>query len=199
MSFGTRLKERREQLGITQPQLAEMLGVSKGAIGNYETDANSPKATILYKVFDVLKCDANYLFQDEMKNLHENRATPYEMENLVKKYRALDEHGRKLVDLILEEECDRCHNATMEGQITLFDLLSPEELEEIEKLKDKVPLTDFPDEFVKLMKKCNSESKNDSFDTSAFTSLNAAHDRTDVPVTDEMKKHDDDIMDSDDF
>ena len=36
MSFGTRLKARREQLGITQPQLAEMLGVSKGAIGNYE-------------------------------------------------------------------------------------------------------------------------------------------------------------------
>lgn len=65
MSFGTRLKARREQLGITQPQLAEMLGVSKGAIGNYETDANSPKATILFKVFDVLKCDANYLFQDE--------------------------------------------------------------------------------------------------------------------------------------
>ena len=64
MSFGTRLKARREQLGITQPQLAEMLGVSKGAIGNYETDANSPKATILFKVFDVLKCDANYLFQD---------------------------------------------------------------------------------------------------------------------------------------
>ena len=135
-----------------------------------------------------------------MKNLSkEDSATPQEMERLVKKYRDLDEHGRKLVDFTLEEEWDRCHNATMEGQITLFDLLSPEELEEIEKLKDKVPLTDFPDEFVKLMKKWNSESKNDSFDTSAFTSLNAAHDRTDVPVTDEMKKHDDDIMDSDDF
>ena len=53
MSFGTRLKARREQLGITQPQLAEMLGVSKGAIGNYETDANSPKATILFKVFEM--------------------------------------------------------------------------------------------------------------------------------------------------
>lgn len=29
--------------------------------------------------------------------------------------------------------------------------------------------------------------------------LNAAHERTDVKVTDEMKKHDDDIMDDDDF
>ena len=42
MSFGTRLKEKREALGITQPQLAEMLNVSKGAIGNWETDVNSP-------------------------------------------------------------------------------------------------------------------------------------------------------------
>lgn len=108
MSFGTRLKARREQLGITQPQLAELLGVSKGAIGNYETDANSPKATILFKVFDVLKCDANYLFQDEMKELSaEDRATPYEMENLVKKYRALDEHGKRTVNYILEQETVR--------------------------------------------------------------------------------------------
>jgi len=29
--------------------------------------------------------------------------------------------------------------------------------------------------------------------------LNAAHERTDVKVTDDMKKHDDDIMDDDDF
>ncbi len=29
--------------------------------------------------------------------------------------------------------------------------------------------------------------------------LNAAHERVDIKVTDEMRKHDDDIMDSDDF
>lgn len=108
MSFGTRLKERREQLGITQPQLAEMLGVSKGAIGNYETNANSPKATILFKVFDALKCDANYLFQDEMKHLtDEDHATPLEMESLVKKYRALDNHGKDIVDTVLKKESNR--------------------------------------------------------------------------------------------
>jgi len=31
------------------------------------------------------------------------------------------------------------------------------------------------------------------------TLLNAAHERTDIGVTDEMRKHDDDIMDDDDF
>lgn len=65
MSIGSRIKARREQLGITQPELARLIGVTKGAIGNYETDANSPKASMMYRLFDVLKCDANYLFQDE--------------------------------------------------------------------------------------------------------------------------------------
>ena len=69
MSIGSRIKERREQLGITQTQLADLLGVTKGAVGNYETDANSPKASTLYKVFDALHCDANYLFQDEMSDI----------------------------------------------------------------------------------------------------------------------------------
>ena len=107
MSFGSRLKERRESMGLTQVQLAERLGVTKGAIGNYETDANSPKASILYKVFEVLQCDANYLFQDEIKERREYNATAQEMDTLVKRYRALDEHGKKMVDFALDEETAR--------------------------------------------------------------------------------------------
>ena len=55
MSFGSRLKARREQLGITQIQLAQKLGITKGAVGNYEAGISSPKADILYRVFDVLQ------------------------------------------------------------------------------------------------------------------------------------------------
>ncbi len=105
MSFGSRLKERREALGITQPQLAKMLDVSKGAIGNYETDLNSPRATILYKIFEILNCDANYLFQDEMRALaFQETATPEEFENIIKKYRQLNAHGREVVDMVLDAE-----------------------------------------------------------------------------------------------
>lgn len=108
MSVGSRMKERRESLGMTQVQLAELLGVTKGAIGNYETDANSPKASILYKVFEVLKCDANYLFQDEIRERREYTASPHEMEHLVKKYRLLDPYGKEAVDGVLDVESRRC-------------------------------------------------------------------------------------------
>ena len=119
MSFGSRLKERREQLGITQVQLADMLGVTKGAIGNYETDLNSPKATILYKVFEVLQCDANYLFQDEMNELStEKEKSLIEYEPLIKKYSFLDSHGQRIVNTVLDIEYERC--SENERRITEF-------------------------------------------------------------------------------
>lgn len=110
MSVGSRMKERRESLGMTQVQLADLLGVTKGAIGNYETDANSPKASILYKVFEVLQCDANYLFQDEIKERRAYTASPAEMEHLVKRYRSLDAYGQEAVDGVLDVEWRRCRD-----------------------------------------------------------------------------------------
>lgn len=67
MSFGSRLRERREALGLRQSELGALLGITGSAIGNYENGVSSPRADILYKAFDILKCDANYLFQDEMR------------------------------------------------------------------------------------------------------------------------------------
>lgn len=107
MSFGSRLKERREELGLKQGELGKLLGVTGSAIGNYENGVSSPKAEILYQVFDVLKCDANYLFQDEMKELETEDFTVPEIK-MVKKYRALDEHGKGTVNVVLDWEYSRC-------------------------------------------------------------------------------------------
>lgn len=112
MSFVSRFKQRREELGLTQVQLSKLLGVTKGAIGNYESGVSSPKADILYRVFDVLQCDANYLFQDEMTEYNqEQQATPSEMQK-IKKYRALDEHGKEMVDVVLDGEYKRLYPST---------------------------------------------------------------------------------------
>lgn len=108
MGLSNRLKERREQLGLTQSEVATLLGITPGAVGNYENGVSTPKADVLFKVFDALKCDANYLFQDEMsKRSQEDNATPLEMEHLVKKYRGLDTHGKEMVDFTLEKEYER--------------------------------------------------------------------------------------------
>lgn len=66
MSIGSRIKERREQLGMTQKQLADKLGVTKSAICNYENGTSKPKEDVLLNVFKVLSVDPNYIYQDSV-------------------------------------------------------------------------------------------------------------------------------------
>ena len=98
MSIGSRMKARREELGMTQTQLAEKMGVTKGAIGNYETDANSPKASMMYKIFEVLQCDANYLYQDDMFDAA-SVMLPEDEREMLRLYKQLNQEGKeKLAD-----------------------------------------------------------------------------------------------------
>ena len=106
MSFGSRLRERREALGMKQSELGQLLGVTGSAIGNYENSVSSPKAEVLYRAFDVLQCDANYLFQDEMRRDLSDSVSPAELD-MLQKIRALDGHGKELIRLVLDLEHDR--------------------------------------------------------------------------------------------
>lgn len=107
MSIGKRIRELRESKGLTQSQLAELLGVTKSAVGNYELDLSGPKESVLYKLIDVLNCDANYLFQDGINIKKKDfNISPKEQDH-IKKYRALDEHGKDMVDTVLQKEYER--------------------------------------------------------------------------------------------
>lgn len=110
MSIGSRIKQRREELNLTQPELAKIVGVSKGSIGNYETGVSSPNEKILFKLFKALKCDANFLYQDDMLELSKNNEFQihYLEKEIIKKYRSLDEYGKEAVDSILDIEHKRC-------------------------------------------------------------------------------------------
>ena len=108
MSLNTRIKERREQLNISRIELVEQIGVTSSAIANYENGISSPKIELLYKLFDALKCDANYLYQDEMSEItYKEKATQEEFDSIIKKYRKLDAHGKEMVDFTLEKEWER--------------------------------------------------------------------------------------------
>lgn len=67
MSIGSRIKEARMNKKLTQEELAQRIGVTKGAIANYENQVSVPKLDILLKLMDCLECDANYIYQDEMR------------------------------------------------------------------------------------------------------------------------------------
>ena len=104
MSFSSRLRERREALGLKQSELGKLLGITGSAIGNYENGVSSPKADILYRVFDVLKCDANYLFQDEMNDA-ENSGLTSDEAHLLDVYRRLNDDGKAKVVEYADDLC----------------------------------------------------------------------------------------------
>lgn len=119
MSIGSRIKELRIKRGLTQEELAKQIGVTKGAVANYENEVSSPKIDLMYKLFDVLDCDANYLHQDDMrKTTYKNSSTPDEFEKLIKPYRSLDPHGKDMVDTVLDKEHARCEEQKIASKIT---------------------------------------------------------------------------------
>lgn len=107
MGIGYRIKEARERLGLTQTELGQKVGVTGSAITNYEKETSHPKEQIIYKLMETLGVDANYLFQDCMHIPPKNNDIDLSEYEHIKKYRDLDEHGKKMVDFTLKEEYER--------------------------------------------------------------------------------------------
>ena len=100
MSIGQRLKEARRVKNLTQSELAEAVGVSNGAIGNYETDVSSPNEPILIRLMEVLQIDANFLYQDYIQC--EEKLSSEEM-RLIELFRGANDQARGDAFLTLED------------------------------------------------------------------------------------------------
>lgn len=119
MSIGSRIKEARMALNYTQSELAEVLEITTGAVANYENEVSIPKPEILYKLMNVLKCDANYLYQDMYNSKNNDFIISSNEQSLIKKYRSLDGYGRKAINNLLEVEYERC-NTVIEEDTPLY-------------------------------------------------------------------------------
>lgn len=100
MSFGDQLRSRREELNMSRATLAEALGVSKSAIGNYETGISFPKEDILLRLFDCLQIDPNYLYQDSFRN--GGGIITHNEQVLLEKYRGLSSKAREVVRSVMD-------------------------------------------------------------------------------------------------
>ena len=101
MSFGEQLRRRREEMGISRAELAQMLGVSRSAIGNYETGVSAPKEEVLLQLFDALQVDPNYLYRDSFQTSM-GAACSREEQHLLEKIRRLSLTGRQTVYALVD-------------------------------------------------------------------------------------------------
>lgn len=106
-----RIKDRRTELGMTVDDLAKKMGYkdrsSISKIENGKADIPQSKVMAFAKALDTTT--AYLMGIDEEKTPEPDfRIFACDEIELIKKYRDLDDHGRELIDTILDKELDRC-------------------------------------------------------------------------------------------
>jgi transcriptional regulator with XRE-family HTH domain len=61
MTLGERIKQLRSEKGLSQSQLAEMIGISYPQMSRYEIKGVQPPADVLKKIADALDTTADYI------------------------------------------------------------------------------------------------------------------------------------------
>lgn len=103
MSFGERIKNRREELGLPRGVLAGRLGVSASAVSNYENELSFPQKEVMLRLFDCLETDPNTLFQDSFCG--GGKVLSKSERQLLERYRGLSPMGRESVRAVVEAMC----------------------------------------------------------------------------------------------
>jgi len=103
-NFGIKLKEARLACGLKQEQLAALIGVKTGnCICNWERGISHPDNVMLTKI-----CTALNISADSLLGINVDAFVPTATEiRKIEKYRLLDEHGKTVVDFILDKEFER--------------------------------------------------------------------------------------------
>lgn len=97
LGIGKRIKEKREELGLTQMQLAQRLGyTSKAAVCKVERGDDNITADRVSKFAKALNCSESYLmgWDDGIK-------APTDEEKLLEAYRNLDEESKRQLVLMM--------------------------------------------------------------------------------------------------
>lgn len=105
MGIGKRLKEARENVGLKQSELGKLVGVTGGAIANYENEVSHPKEPVMYALINALHVEPNFLFQDCVKTLSQsNRGLTREAREVAEAYQGLDERGKGAIRAAIQYE-----------------------------------------------------------------------------------------------
>ncbi len=103
------IKAAREKAGYSQKELAELIGVAPNTFHGYESGKHDPKSDLLIKIARACHVTTDFLLgTSDVSETIEDVLLSESEEKHIQKYRALDEHGKEIVDTNLEIEYNRC-------------------------------------------------------------------------------------------
>jgi len=118
--FAERLKELRKEKNMTQVQLAEALGVSKGTIAMWEIGKREPNFETLDRLSDIFDKRIDYIlgysndasspqFTEEDIDQLGRWEVEDQFREIIMAYLSLDEYGKTAVESLIKAEKLRCH------------------------------------------------------------------------------------------
>lgn len=103
------LKKLRTERGISQQQLADIIGVSQQSVNKYENHNSEPEISVLINMAKYFNTSVDYLIgHSECKHIIEN-LQPCDLNKdelvLIEQYRLLSDRERKSISYIIENYC----------------------------------------------------------------------------------------------
>ena len=102
MSFAQRLKKARTDRGLSQTDLASMVGIHYTQVGRYEKKGAQPSADVLAKLANALGVSSDYLTNGTPDDLAESSLADKELLNQFKSIEKLPEADKNVVKVFLD-------------------------------------------------------------------------------------------------
>lgn len=174
--FKDMLKYFRTRENLSQSELAKHIGVSTSTISMYEAGNREPDFETEEKIADFFNTDLNTLRGRDIESQLMDFDVPRERKPI--------DYFVQTSDFNILVETKHFNKDAQYEQLNRF-------LHCIYKLNQEGAR--------KVLDYASDLAQNPKYTSASPDILQAAHERTDIEVTDEMRKHDDDIMSSDDF
>lgn len=145
-----KINEFKKQKGLTNAQLAQMTGLTISTVDKITSGYNTnPKLGTVEAICKAVGCTISDLLGENPNNTaHTILKYSSKEDNIIKKYRELDIHGKDMVDTVIEKEYERCTyiEETEEPKIEIrYSLLSVSAGSGILLGEESTEIREFPD------------------------------------------------------
>lgn len=124
MNFSERLKELRLEAGITQQELAEIIGVTEGAIRKYENNTGKPRNNNLERISKYFGVSVSYLLGESNVKSGSEIDEVMEKLNIPRQEETLNFAKRKLIEQTEEDKVIQIHSALVSYEVEEEQALS---------------------------------------------------------------------------
>lgn len=127
-SIGSRIKEKRKELHLTQTKIKELTGISSGNMSDYENGRVLPSALAIISLSKVLNCSTDWLLTGQSIQGSINTYSSEE-QTLIETFRKLTDNDKEEILLLSRIKLERIENKRKE-------CLSHSEATEIETISN---------------------------------------------------------------